>query len=231
MVNKIGLISRVLPFATSEVRTSCKRQDKWNKAYCFTTWYVIFLHNCFFSEYTCHIKYCISCSTCYITQCTCPVQREVFPSFRSITWCRKHRGQESQSSSIFAGCLFQAVAWFCQAMEKSVRPIQVKSDQVPGAQPLLHDARPWKEVEKANPGKGKFRLGPSALFDAVRPWIEVKKANPGQTCLGAHTVQACALHGAGFPWLLAAAFCFLASKLKPIQELTKIGFKLSLSNP
>ena len=80
-----------------------------------------------------------------------------------------------------------------------MRPIRVKSDQVPGAQPLLHDARPGKDVEKANPGQDEFRLGPSALFDAVRPWIEVKQVNPRQTCLGAHAVQAGALHGAGFP--------------------------------
>ena len=120
----------------------------------------------------------------------------------------------------------------CLMRPGHVKKCEANPGQIwPGAQPSLHDARPWKEVEKANPGQGKFRLGPSASFDAVRPWIEVQKANPGQTCLGAHAVQACALHGAGFPWLLAAAFCFLASKLKSNQELTKMVFKLSFPNP
>ena len=53
-------------------------------------------------------------------------------------------------------------------------------------------------MEKANPGQGEFRLGPSALLDAVGPWIKVKKANQSQIWLGAHTAQACALRGAGF---------------------------------
>ena len=154
MVNKIGFISRVLPFATSEVRTSCKRQDEWNKAYCFTTWYVIFLHNCFFSEYTRHIMYCISCSTRCIAQSTGPVQREVFPYFRLIIWRREHRGQECQSSSIFAGC----------SLLDAARPWKVVWGQSRSNLARCPAILSWCQAIKGsgegrNPGQGEFRLG------------------------------------------------------------------------
>ena len=106
----------------------------------------------------------------------------------------------------------------------------------PRARLLLDAARPWKEVcgqsrsnlarcpaftscyqavEERAKGQSKLRQNwvgakPSAFLEVVRSWIEVNKANSSQFWLGAHTAQAFAFYGAGFPWLLATAFCLLA---------------------